>query len=262
MTATARRSLRGLFALLVSSLLVALGGCGLSGDAQPRDIAGLVVSPTTTAVGGGGESGARVFLLGPQHLAEVERQVVSPTSAVDVLSALLAGPSSDESARGLRTAIPSGTKLQDAHVERSTARVEIDLSREFLAVQGVEQRNAVAQLVYTATSIPGVDSVLFHIEGRPVQVPVDDGSLTSEPLTRYDYPSLDPTRLPGPIAPNPGATTTSSTTTLPPTTTTTSTTVAPSTTRRRRGTPTSPPPTKPPVTTAPLVTPFPIGGGS
>ena len=59
----------------------------------------------------------------------------------------------------------------------------IDLSKDFLVVQGSEQRTAVAQLVFTATGAPDVDSVLFAIEGAQKEVPVDDGSLSAQPLT-------------------------------------------------------------------------------
>ena len=53
-------------------------------------------------------------------------------------------------------------------------------------------------------------------KARREEVPVDDGSLSAQPLTRFSYPSLDPIRLP---PPTPGW--------RLPTTTTTTTTIAP-----------------------------------
>ena len=73
-----------------------------------------------------------------------------------------------------------------------------------------------AQLVFTATGTPKVDSVLFAIEGTLKEVPVDDGSLSAQPLTRFSYPSLDPIRLPPPTPGGGLPTTTTTTTTVPP----------------------------------------------
>ena len=116
------------------------------------------------------------------------------------ISTLLQGPTADEAAQGLRTAIPSGTRLLAADLKDGV--LTIDLSKDFLVVQGSEQRTAVAQLVFTATGTPDVDKVLFAIEGTQKEVPIDDGSLSAAPLTRFSYPSLDPIRLP---PPTPGA---------------------------------------------------------
>ena len=136
------------------------------------------------------------------------------TSALVAISTLLQGPTADEAAQGLRTAIPSGTRLLAADLKDGV--LTIDLSKDFLVVQGSEQRTAVAQLVFTATGTPKVDSVLFAIEGTLKEVPVDDGSLSAQPLTRFSYPSLDPIRLPPPTPGGGLPTTTTTTTTVPP----------------------------------------------
>ena len=45
----------------------------------------------------------------------------------------------------------------------------------------------------TLTSVPGVRAVLLERDGRVVDAPLPDGSLTPLPLTRQDYaPLLDP----------------------------------------------------------------------
>ncbi len=198
-----------------------LAGCGVSNDASPRDIPArdvpfelvAVASPTDTPTEGG--DAGQVFLVGPERLAAVGRTLGPNGNVFDAITTLLAsGPTAEEAAQGLRTAIPSGTRLLAADLEDGV--LTIDLSSDFLIVQGVEQRTAVAQLVFTSTGTDEVDRVLFAIEGTLTEVPVDDGSLSAEPLTRFAYPSLDPTRLP---PPNPGGalpTTTTTTTTLPP----------------------------------------------
>jgi spore germination protein GerM len=51
---------------------------------------------------------------------------------------------------------------------------------------------ALAEIVFTATGRPGVGQVSFSLDGRPVEVPRADGSLTSEPLARTDFRELAP----------------------------------------------------------------------
>lgn len=218
---------------LALSALVVLGACGVSNDASPRDIPArdvpfelVAVESPTGAPTEGGDAG-QVFLVGSERLAAVERTLGPNGNAFDAITTLLLGPTAEEAAQGLRTAIPSGTRLLAADLQDGV--LTIDLSRDFLVVQVVEQRTAVAQLVFTSTGTDDVDRVRFAIEGTLVQVPVDDGSLSAEPLTRFAYPSLDPTRLP---PPNPGGalpTTTTTTTTVPSAPETTAA-VAPATT--------------------------------
>jgi spore germination protein GerM len=66
----------------------------------------------------------------------------------------------------------------------------VDLGGSFGQVGGQEQILAVAQLVFTATSVPGIVKVQFTLGGRPVEVPAGDGTLTQGPLGRSDFPSL------------------------------------------------------------------------
>lgn len=207
---------------LVFALCLVAVGCGVSSDAAPRDIPpkdvpfALVAATPTDTPTAGGDTG-QIFLVGPERLAAVGRELSPRDDALVAISTLLQGPTAAEAAQGLRTAIPSGTRLLAADLRDGV--LTIDLSKDFLVVQLSEQRTAVAQLVFTATATPNVLSVLFAIEGTLKEVPVDDGSLSAQPLTRFSYPSLDPIRLP---PPTPGGglptTTTTTTTTVPATT--------------------------------------------
>jgi len=211
--------------IVVMALLMCFvaAGCGVSAEATPRDISAkdapipLVAAPTPTDNPSSSGDDAQIFLVGPESLKSVGRLLTPRNDAFVAISTLLKGPTQDEAAQGLRTAIPSGTRLLAADLKDGV--LTIDLSNDFLVVQGSEQRTAVAQLVFTATGRPDVDSVLFAIEGVQKEVPIDDGSLSAQPLTRFSYPSLDPVRLP---PPNPGGgattTTTTTTTTVPATT--------------------------------------------
>ena len=75
-------------------------------------------------------------------------------------------------------------------VARGLATVDLDAA--FGELAGTAQLVALAELVYTATGRPGVGQVVFSLDGQPIEVPRGDGSLTSEPLTRSDYPELAP----------------------------------------------------------------------
>jgi hypothetical protein len=218
--------------LLVVGMCLVAAACGVSSDASPRDIPAkdvpfdLVAAPSPTDTPSAEEDTGQVFLVGPERLAAVGRQLLPRDDALVAITKLLQGPTAAEAAQGLRTAIPSGTQLLAADLKDGV--LTIDLSRDFVSVQGPEQRTAVAQLVFTATGTPDVDSVLFAIGGTPTEVPLDDGSLSAQPLTRFSYPSLDPIRLP---PPTPGGSL--------PTTTTTTTTIAPAPATTAVATPTT-----------------------
>jgi spore germination protein GerM len=55
-----------------------------------------------------------------------------------------------------------------------------------------QQALGIAQFVYTATEIPGVERVRFRVGGQPAEVPRGDGTLSSRAVDRSDYPSVAP----------------------------------------------------------------------
>jgi hypothetical protein len=180
-------------ALLMAGSLVA---CGIPADSQPqaiarKDIPFDLLAPSTT-IAGPGVPGPRVpvnvYLVGITGLVPVSRGVRSPATLPEALSALLAGPTDTEVADGLRTAITAQTSVSAGPVGFGVGTV--DLGGAFGQVGGQEQILAVAQLVFTATGVPGIAEVQFTLAGRPVEVPAGDGTLTQGPLGRSDFPSL------------------------------------------------------------------------
>jgi hypothetical protein len=197
-----------------------LAACGVPTDDQPRDVPAGERAELGAATGGATGSAGRdpqVFLLGStrakETLAGAPRAV--PPSLTGVLAALLAGPSAEEQARRLRSAVPSGTRLRSARLgEDGVATVDLDAT--FDQSQGDAQRKAVAQVVFTATGIDGVDAVRLLVEGKAREWPRGDGFFQREPLTRAAYPDLDPSSQPEfPPAPTsvPSPTTTTTTAT-------------------------------------------------
>jgi spore germination protein GerM len=88
----------------------------------------------------------------------------------------------------MRTAISPQAELRSAVLDGDTAVV--DLSAAFVEVGGQEQILAVAQVVLTATAVPGVGRVRILLEGQAVEIPRADGTLSSESLGAADYERL------------------------------------------------------------------------
>ncbi len=173
-----------------------LVACGIPADSQPqalarKDIPFDLLAPSTT-IAAPGSPGARVplnvYLVGITGLVPVSRDVRAPVTLSEALSALLGGPTDAEVANGLRTSVSAQTSLSAGVVGFGVGTV--DLGGAFGQVGGQEQILAVAQLVFTATSVPGIVKVQFTLGGRPVEVPAGDGTLTQGPLGRSDFPSL------------------------------------------------------------------------
>jgi len=187
------RGFAAIVALVVAS-------CGIPTDDAPRPLAadavpfGLLDSTTTVVPAGAPDepsATAEVFLVASGRLAPVARTVPSPVTLGQVIGALLTGPSDLETRSGLQSAIDPGTRLLEASVLGRTASV--DLSEAFLATPTQAQILALAQLVFTATQLEGVERVSLSLGGQPLEdVPAADGTLRRGPLTRDDYLALVP----------------------------------------------------------------------
>ncbi|MEY2754758.1 MAG: hypothetical protein RJB65_1116, partial [Actinomycetota bacterium] len=152
----------------------------------------------------GGE--ARIYLLAADVsgqatvLQAVARDVdLTPTG---VLLALLGGANASELDRQLRSALPSDTTLRSA-VLRGGVLV-VDLSPEILQLTGDDLVLALAQIVFSASSIDSVRAVSILVEGSPQRWPDGTGVLTASPLTVYDFPGLVASSQPAyPALPSP-----------------------------------------------------------
>jgi hypothetical protein len=113
---------------------------------------------------------------GPTPLVPVSREVDGTVAvARAAMEQLLAGPTDDERAHDLRvgtigTRIPEGTRLLSLDVGDGIATV--DLSGEFATgdITGDERESwaiRLAQVTYTLTQFPTVQSVRFLVDGKP-----------------------------------------------------------------------------------------------
>lgn len=127
------------------------------------------------------------------------RAVDTPQVATNAIRALIEGPTPAEQDTELSTSIPADTLLLGLTIEDGLAT--IDLSREFEVGGGsFNILSRLAQVVYTLTQFPTVDEVMFHIDGKAIEVFSGEGVVLEDPVDRDDYatilpiePSQDPT---------------------------------------------------------------------
>lgn len=177
--------------------IVALGGCGVGG--QPKatvipsdDIPSVLREPVAAPSASPSPQfpSSIVYLVRAKQdvLVAVRRPAEQTQTLAALLRSLLAGPTDAEVAAGLTSALTAVSTLNGVMVSGSLAT--IDLASAFADIRGQAQILATAQLVLTAVSFPGIDSVLIELDGHPVTVPLADGTLTSRPLQANDYSCL------------------------------------------------------------------------
>jgi hypothetical protein len=176
-------------ALGLLTVALVLGGCGLGAQESaeridPIDVPnGLLSRTKPAAVLGEGPATFSVYLTGAggNSVVPLARKSPQPPQAQDVVDTLLQGPSAEELANGLRSAIPIGTS---ARLRQSGTSAIIDLSSAFVVGAAFrDQTLALSQLLCTVTSVQGIDRARFTVVGQPISVPRRDGAATTEPLT-------------------------------------------------------------------------------
>ncbi len=131
-----------------------------------------------------------LFFVASSSVVRVQRNVASPATVAQVLALLAEGPANEPAYAGLRSALPMNLQAE-VTVTRGVA--EVDATRAFLAaLQPIDQRLAIAQMVLTLTSRPGVGQVIFTVDGIPIAVPRGRGDLVEAgtPVTFDDYANL------------------------------------------------------------------------
>jgi Sporulation and spore germination len=194
-------ALTGVVTVLAASLTV-LGACGLPSSSTPVEVPpgevpyGLLesapASPSPTVSPGVLISAGTMYLAdAQQQLVAVPVQVPSAPAAPmlqSLLDRLAAGPSERERARGLVTDLVPGSTIMLRNISGGTADIEIETTNQDPSPSKLPI--AVGQIVLTATSIVGVDRVVFVRDGTVLPVPGPDGSRTLDPLTSASYMSL------------------------------------------------------------------------
>lgn len=187
---TGRAPRAAVAALAAAGAAVTLSGCAIADQHRPVVLgAATTVVPTPTTVPSTPSSKHLTeYLVDSQGLLVAVARA-GPYSGLNVaIGDLLAGPTSEEVAAGITSAVPAGTKLTYASLSGAVAN--LDFSSDLAQVSGHEQLLAFAQIVETAASTPGVRTVLISVAGEVVNAPRPDGTLAQGPVAASDYASL------------------------------------------------------------------------
>ena len=184
---------------LLSVLAVAggAGGCGVTADTNARADAddnlpaGLL--ETTTTINSSGSAPTErvsVCLVAPDGaLVQTARPTTAPATPATALTSISNPLEPSEFRAGLSTALSADTRPSTS-VSGGLATVK--LPPGFPEASATDQLAAVAQIVCTLTAQPGIGQVGFEINCSIIEVPRGDGSPTSDPVSRQDYPATIP----------------------------------------------------------------------
>jgi germination protein M len=218
----AARARRGAFAVLALTTLglaacasgtpsdpVAVGppsaptGAGAAGQGGGKGAGGQPATAPSTASPAAPASGPTtelpIFFVRDGKLGVARRQVPADADIVNnALTALLGGPTQNESQAGLSTAIPDLTQVHSTGLMGDV--LVVDLSGSFSALgPQFSSELRVAQIVYTVSVFPV--RVLFQIDGQPARA-IGGFILPDRPVTRDDFASWAPPVLVETIGPD------------------------------------------------------------
>ena len=198
----------GALALLVVAAVLLLVGCGYDSDVKDggpltTDTSATsttlapVTTDTTSAAGttttvAGETVDVLVYFFREQYVEPLRRSVPATKAvATAAMEQLVAGPTAEEAAAGFDTAIPEKTLFLGVSIKGSEAIV--DLSKEYESGGGSMSMFArLAQVVYTLTQFPTVDSVSFKLDGEPIDVFSGEGFVLDHPVTRAEQEYMTP----------------------------------------------------------------------
>jgi hypothetical protein len=129
----------------------------------------------------------RVYFAHDEKMQPVLRELPAGTKATlkAALEALMQGPNASETAAGMFTLVPEGSKLLGVSISGKTAT--IDLNSAFESGGGtMSVATRLDQLIYTATQFPTVKDVKLKIDGKAITIFSGEGVMVDKPQTRAD----------------------------------------------------------------------------
>jgi spore germination protein GerM len=172
-------------AILAVSVAVA-AGCD-DERARPPAATGTegATQTETGAETGDRTSSVAVYFLRDGKVSPVRRTIAAtPAVARATLTELLEGPTDNEAAAGLVSAVPAGTKLRDISLENGTATVDLDGAFDDDGGGSASMQGRVAQVVATLTRFPTIERVAFRLDGGPVEAIGGEGLVVDPPVGR------------------------------------------------------------------------------
>ena len=206
--------------LVATSLLLALAlsalflvGCDLSGtdtdetappggeDVLTSSVDGTNVptnddtSQVTTSETSNETIELRVYFARDEKMAAAERTVPKTLqTGAAAMEALIQGPTAEENEAGMFSAVPADTDFLGLDIKSGVATV--DLSQEFASGgRSLSMFTRLAQVVFTLTQFPSVDSVRFKLDGELLDTLGGEGIMVDEPLGREDLEDMSPAIL-------------------------------------------------------------------
>ena len=177
---------RRLAPVLVALALGAAGllatSCGVPIDQEPRAISPATRPVETTPTTTGSPSAPQVQI----YFVDGDR-LVSRRFPADSLAAALGLALVSPEGNSAKSRIPPGTTLLSVAVADGTA--SIDLSDQILDIGGETQKQAFAQLAFTAFAYDDqIDSVRFLVAGKAIEAPTDAGGQAEVTANDYEDP--------------------------------------------------------------------------
>jgi len=159
--------------ILAAALLAACGGS--SGGATPSSTATAgpsrssspAASPTSTPSAPATRAQSLYFLRDGKLGVAERRVALSTMPATAAVKALLAGPSAAESAAGLSSGLPPGTRLKSLIISGGVATVDLNQGPDAAPGGAVAGMPGTAELVDTLTHFSSISGVRVQVKGRP-----------------------------------------------------------------------------------------------
>ncbi len=206
----------GTVLLILVGIVVAVAGCGVTGDvgdagavsttAGPETTATTTPEETTTTVSTSPNASSTTTLAEDTMTLNVyysrDEKVCAATRTLPktqevgaaAVEALLEGPTATEKEAGLVTNIPEGTTLLGLEIQNRIATV--DLSKEYESGGGsLSMFMRLTEVVFTLTQFPTVDGVKFKLDGKPIDVLGGEGIIIDHPMSRADFEDMSPAIL-------------------------------------------------------------------
>lgn len=139
--------------------------------------------------------GYPVYFLSADRRTLVTETVLLPRnltgSATALVQALLEGPSNKLKV-ATATSFPTGTKLTYGSVPISEGVANIDLTDQILSANQQTRSQMSAQLAWTLSSVPNVNSISITVSGQPISI-----AGVTQTQTVQDWPLFNPAQFTG-----------------------------------------------------------------
>ncbi|WP_433204010.1 GerMN domain-containing protein [Dactylosporangium sp. CS-047395] len=170
-------------------IVLAAGGCGVPTDRDPRPIEPSVTIGSYEGPMANPSPGAfveRLYLVRDNQLVPVDRRVSALPSPQRHVEDLVTGPTPQERAADLDSALAGTSYITGVQLRNGTAVVGLAVDNPIRN----DETLAYGQIVCTLAARADIVGVRFAKDGRTIEVPRGDGALTSDLLTDADYQSL------------------------------------------------------------------------